>query len=151
ARILGIPVERAGAEEIARRSRGTPRVANRLLRRVRDFAQIKAQGVITREVADDGLRRLEVDEEGLDRIDRQLLFTIAERFGGGPVGVETLAAAISEEVETIEDVYEPFLLQRGFLQRTPRGRVATAKAFSYLGLPLPKGDPLQGRLFAGEG
>lgn len=151
ARILGIPVERAGAEEIARRSRGTPRVANRLLRRVRDFAQIEAQGIITREVADQGLRRLEVDEEGLDRIDRQLLLTIAERFGGGPVGVETLAAAISEEVETIEDVYEPFLLQRGFLQRTPRGRMATAKAFAYLGLPLPKGDALQGRLFAGEG
>jgi Holliday junction DNA helicase RuvB len=131
--ILGVPVDTAGAFEIARRSRGTPRIANRLLRRVRDFAQIDGDGRVTRGLADQALLRLEVDREGFDQMDRTLLLTIIDKFGGGPVGLDTLAAAIGEEKDTIEDVIEPFLIQQGFLNRTPRGRVATAAACNHLG------------------
>ena len=134
AEILQISIEDRGAEEIARRSRGTPRIANRLLKRVRDYAQVVGEGVITDKIADAGLALLEVDQCGLDRTDRTMLQTIIEKFNGGPVGVETLAAAISEETETIEDVYEPFLIQMGFINRTPRGRVATKGAYQHLGL-----------------
>ena len=130
--ILGITVEHAGANEIARRSRGTPRIANRLLKRVRDFAQVKASGVVTVSVADQALKMLEVDSLGLDRLDRMVLLTIIEKFDGGPVGLDTIAASISEEPETIEDVCEPFLLQIGFLNRTPRGRVATRLSYEHL-------------------
>ncbi len=137
AAILGIPIEEEGAGEIARRSRGTPRVANRLLRRVRDYAQVRAEGVITREVAREALARLEVDEMGLDEVDHKVLRTIIEKFDGGPVGIETIAASISEEADTIMDVYEPYLMQVGFLQRTPRGRVATRHAYGHLGLKAP--------------
>jgi Holliday junction DNA helicase RuvB len=126
--ILGVPIESEGEFEVARRSRGTPRIANRLLRRVRDFAQIKGDGVITRELADMALDRLEVDQLGLDHMDRRLLLTIIEKFAGGPVGLETLAAAVGEEKDTIEDVIEPYLLQQGFLNRTPRGRTVTELA-----------------------
>ena len=147
ARLLGVASRGDGLAEIARRSRGTPRIANRLLRRVRDFAQVEGGG-ISRESADGALRRLEVDEAGFDLMDRRLLLLIIEKYGGGPVGVETLAAALSEEKDTIEDVYEPYLLQQGFLQRTPRGRVATAHAYRHFGLPEPDGSP-QGRLFGG--
>ncbi|SHF34419.1 Holliday junction DNA helicase subunit RuvB [Desulfofundulus australicus DSM 11792] len=142
ARILGIPVEREGAVEIARRSRGTPRVANRLLRRVRDYAQVRAGGMITRAVAVRALQFLEVDPLGLDHTDRRLLQIIIEKFNGGPVGLETLAAAAGEEAGTLEDVFEPYLLQMGLLARTPRGRVATPAAYRHLGLPL-KQDPVQ--------
>lgn len=135
ARILAVKSEQGGLDEIARRARGTPRVANRLLKRVRDYAEVIAKGVITREVAIDALSKLEVDEIGLDEIDRKVLRTIIEKFGGGPVGLETIAAAVSEESDTIMDVYEPFLLQKGFLERTPRGRVATQLAYRHLGLP----------------
>jgi Holliday junction DNA helicase RuvB len=135
ARILGVPIEPAAAKEIARRSRGTPRVANRLLRRVRDYAQVRADGTITTEVAARALKMLEVDEQGLDEVDRRLLRTIIEKFGGGPVGVGSLAAALSEERDALEDIHEPFLIQAGFLDRTSRGRVATARAYSYFGLP----------------
>ncbi len=134
ARILGVPIEPAGAREIARRSRGTPRIANRLLRRVRDYAEIRAQGLISMEVADKALQLLEVDEQGLDRMDREILATIINRFGGGPVGVETLAASVGEEKGTLEDVYEPFLIQRGYIQRTQRGRMATELAYMHLGI-----------------
>ena len=132
--ILGIEIGPSGSEEIARRSRGTPRIANRLLRRIRDFAQVEGQGVIDLAVAQNALQRLEIDAIGLDSSDRRLLLTMAEKFDGGPVGVETLAAAISEETTTIEDVYEPFLLQLGFINRTPRGRVLTAAAYRHLGM-----------------
>jgi Holliday junction DNA helicase RuvB len=132
--ILGIEIVPAGAEEIARRSRGTPRVANRLLRRVRDFAQVTADGVITREVADKALGRLEVDHMGLDTLDRRMLRSIITYYGGGPVGLDTLAATINEEAVTLEDVYEPYLLQQGFLTRTPRGRCVTQKAYDHLGI-----------------
>ncbi len=132
--ILGIEIVPAGAEEIARRSRGTPRVANRLLRRVRDFAQVTADGVITREVADKALGRLEVDHMGLDTLDRRMLRSIITYYGGGPVGLDTLAATINEEAVTLEDVYEPYLLQQGFLTRTPRGRCVTQKAYEHLGI-----------------
>jgi Holliday junction DNA helicase RuvB len=132
--VLCVEIDRAGADEIAARSRGTPRVANRLLKRVRDFAQVGGSRVITAEVADSALERLEVDKLGLDRNDRRLLAALVKTFSGGPVGVETLATAISEEVETVEDVYEPFLMQMGFLQRTARGRVAAAAAYQYLGV-----------------
>jgi Holliday junction DNA helicase RuvB len=142
ARILGVPIDNDAAVEIARRSRGTPRVANRLLRRVRDFAQVRAQGHITGPVAGDALRLLEVDARGFDEIDRRLLRTIIDKFGGGPVGVGTLAAALSEEKDTIEEIYEPFLIQIGFLDRTPRGRVATARAYEYFGLNAPAKDRL---------
>jgi Holliday junction DNA helicase RuvB len=138
ARLLEIAIEDAGATEIAKRSRGTPRVANRLLRRVRDYAQVKAEGVITRPVADAALRMLDVDPLGLDLMDRKLLLAVIERFTGGPVGVENLAAAIGEERDTIEDVLEPFLIQQGYLQRTPRGRVATPSAYRHFGLAAPR-------------
>ena len=132
--ILGIEIERDGAYEIASRSRGTPRIANRMLRRVRDFAQVRANGVITKEVADMALSRLEVDKLGLDSLDRKMLRSIIEFYGGGPVGLETLAATINEESVTLEDVYEPYLLQQGFLTRTPRGRCVTKKAYDHLGI-----------------
>jgi len=135
ARILEIAIDAAGAKEIARRSRGTPRIANRLLKRVRDFAQVKSDGRITREVAHESLSRMEIDDKGFDPMDRKLLLTIIEKFAGGPVGVETLAAAVSEEKDTIEDVYEPFLIQGGYLDRTPRGRLATPLAYQHFGKP----------------
>jgi Holliday junction DNA helicase RuvB len=132
--ILEVEVDDEGAEEIARRSRGTPRISNRLLRRVRDYAQVRRDGRVTLEVAADALALFEVDERGLDRVDVQVLTALVERFGGGPVGLSTLAAAIGEETETLEEVYEPYLLQIGFLQRTPRGRTATDAAYRHLGL-----------------
>jgi Holliday junction DNA helicase RuvB len=137
-RTMSIPIDGEGAKEIARRSRGTPRVANRLLRRVRDFAQVEGDGRIHRMIADHALLQMEVDKEGLDVMDRKILRVILEKFQGGPVGVETISASISEERDTIEDVYEPFLLQQGFLKRTPRGRVATPAAYKHLGIPAPK-------------
>lgn len=140
ARILSVPIEPAAAAEIARRARGTPRVANRLLRRVRDYAQVRADGAISLDVAQQALRLLEVDEHGFDEIDRKILRTIIDKFGGGPVGVNTIAAAISEEKDAIEDIYEPYLIQIGFLDRTPRGRVATPRAYGYFGLDAPGRD-----------
>ena len=137
AEILGVNIDQEGANEIARRSRGTPRVANRLLKRVRDFAQVFGSAEITREIAEEALGRLEVDSLGLDRSDRRILETIVKTFGGGPVGIETIAAAISEETDTLEDVYEPYLMQLGLLQRTPRGRMATSETYRYLNLPSP--------------
>jgi holliday junction DNA helicase RuvB len=139
AEILGVKLTDEGAEEIAGRARGTPRVANRLLRRVRDFAEVRERGVIDRDVATEGLEMLEVDGAGLDRHDRQFLQTIAGKFGGGPVGLSTLAVAIGEEADTIEDVFEPYLLQQGLVKRTPRGRVLTERAYEHLGLPVPEG------------
>jgi Holliday junction DNA helicase RuvB len=139
ASILNVQIEETGALEIASRSRGTPRIANRILRRVRDFAEIKAQGVITLEVAKEGLSLLEIDARGLDAMDRKLLRMVVEKFGGGPVGVETLAAAMNEEKETLEDVYEPYLIQNGLIDRTPRGRMATETTYSIFGLK--KGAP----------
>ncbi|MBQ2618904.1 MAG: Holliday junction branch migration DNA helicase RuvB [Oscillospiraceae bacterium] len=133
--ILGVGIEPAGAAEIARRSRGTPRIANRLLRRVRDFAQVRGNGVITRDLADEALILLEVDALGLDALDRRMLRSIIEFYQGGPVGLETLAATINEEAVTLEDVYEPYLLQQGFLTRTPRGRCVTRRAYEHLGIP----------------
>ena len=141
--ILDVPIERDGALEIARRSRGTPRIANRLLRRVRDFAQVTAGGVITRHVADRALQALEIDQLGLDNIDRRMLTSIIENYAGGPVGLDTLAATINEESVTLEDVYEPYLMQLGFLTRTPRGRCATRKAYEHLGLPLSGGAEME--------
>ncbi len=135
ARILQIEASADGLREIACRARGTPRVANRLLKRVRDYAQVKADGKVTKTVAVDALSRLEVDQIGLDEVDHKLLHTIIDKFNGGPVGLETIAASISEESDTIMDVYEPFLLQLGFLERTPRGRLATQLAYRHLGLP----------------
>ena len=132
-----MPIEDAAAVEIARRARGTPRIANRLLRRVRDYAQVRADGTITLEVAHAALKLLEVDEHGFDEVDRKLLRTIIDKFGGGPVGLNSIAAAISEEKDAIEDIYEPFLIQIGFLDRTPRGRVATPRAYGYFGLEAP--------------
>jgi holliday junction DNA helicase RuvB len=140
ARILGVTIADDAAREISRRSRGTPRISNRLLRRVRDYAQVRADGTITIEVALAALKLLEVDEHGFDEIDRKLLRTIIDKFGGGPVGVNTIAAAISEERDAIEDIYEPFLMQIGFLDRTPRGRVATPRAYEYLGREAPVRD-----------
>ena len=137
--ILEVPIEEEGAMEIAKRSRGTPRIANRMLRRVRDFAQVRAGGVITRKVADEALTALEVDHLGLDAIDRRMLRSIIEHYGGGPVGLETLAATINEEAVTLEDVYEPYLMQMGFLTRTPRGRCVTRRAYEHLGLSIPGG------------
>ena len=142
ARILGVESERDAAGELAGRSRGTPRVANRLLRRVRDYAQVRADGRITKDVADRALQMLEVDRHGFDEIDRRLLLTIIEKFSGGPVGVGSLAAALSEERDAIEDIYEPFLIQIGFLERTPRGRVATRRAYEFFGLTSPGRDRL---------
>ena len=147
ARLLGVPIEDEGAAEIARRSRGTPRIANRLLRRVRDFAQVRAGGVITAAVARDACALLEVDDHGFDEVDRKLLLTIIDKFGGGPVGVGALAAAISEETDAIEDIYEPYLLQIGFLDRTPRGRAATRRAYEHFQRALPEGGPGQKKLF----
>jgi Holliday junction DNA helicase RuvB len=135
--ILGVPIEAEGALEIARRSRGTPRIANRLLRRVRDYAQVKADGTITGPVATDALARLNVDEFGLDDMDTRILTTIIEKFGGGPVGLGTVAVAVGEDADTLQDVYEPFLIQQGFLERTPRGRCATALAYKRFGLTPP--------------
>jgi Holliday junction DNA helicase RuvB len=146
ARILGVPLEPEGAADIARRSRGTPRIANRLLRRVRDFAQVRAQGVITAAVAREAMALLEVDHNGFDEVDRKLLLTIIDKFGGGPVGVAALAAAISEEADAIEEMYEPFLMQIGYLDRTPRGRVATRRAYQHFGR-VPPEPPPQKKLF----
>ena len=136
ARVLDVEIEEEGALELARRSRGTPRLANRLLKRVRDFAQVKYDGKITKKVADYALDLLDVDKYGLDHIDRSILLTMIEKFQGGPVGLDTLAAAISEDAGTLEDVYEPYLLKNGFIQRTPRGRVVTDLAYTHLGIPL---------------
>ena len=138
AAVLGIPIEEEGAREIARRSRGTPRLANRLLKRVRDFAEVKYDGVITKEVAMSALNHLEVDTLGLDQIDRTLLKTMIEVFHGSPVGLDTLAAAVGEDSGTIEDVYEPYLIQNGLIQRTPRGRIVTDAAYRHFGLPIPE-------------
>ena len=137
AQLLNVAIDASGAEEIAKRSRGTPRIANRLLRRVRDFAQVWAQGKIDRGIADEALKLLEVDDRGLDKMDRKILLTISEKFNGGPVGLETLAVAVNEEKDTIEDVYEPYLIQRGFLDRTPRGRKVTPLALEHLGKKIP--------------
>ncbi len=138
ASILKIKAEDLGLKEIACRARGTPRVANRLLKRVRDYAEVKASGVITLAVAEEALSKLEVDAIGLDEVDHKILHTIIDKFGGGPVGLETIAASISEESDTVMDVYEPYLLQLGFLDRTPRGRIATERAYQHLGIPLKK-------------
>ncbi|MGI8510599.1 MAG: Holliday junction branch migration DNA helicase RuvB [Gemmatimonadaceae bacterium] len=146
AEVLQVIVEDDGAEEIARRSRGTPRVANRLLRRIRDFAQVRANGIITRAVADEALQLLEVDQFGLDDMDARILKAIIEKFDGGPVGVSTIGAAVGEDAGTIEEVYEPFLVQNGFLQRTPRGRMATAQAYRHFGYT-PPSQSQQGGLF----
>ena len=145
--ILDVPIDREGAMEIARRSRGTPRIANRMLRRVRDFAQVRAAGVITQSVADAALTELEVDELGLDSIDRRMLRAIMEFYGGGPVGLDTLAATINEDTVTLEDMYEPYLMQQGFLTRTPRGRCVTQKAYEHLGIPVPHGEDSQQKLY----
>lgn len=147
ARILDVPIDDGGAVEIARRSRGTPRVANRLLKRARDFAQVRASGEITHDVASGAMELLDVDLLGLDDVDRRVLSAIIEKFDGGPVGIDTLAAATSEESDTIMDVYEPYLIQLGFLQRTPRGRVATRRAYEHLGIDPPANDSMQQQLF----
>ncbi|HEY48459.1 MAG TPA: Holliday junction branch migration DNA helicase RuvB [Dehalococcoidia bacterium] len=147
ARLLGLEAEEAGLEEIAKRARGTPRVANRLLKRVRDYAEVKAQGVITEKVAIEALGKLEIDSIGLDEVDHRILHTIIEKFNGGPVGLDTIAAAISEEADTIMDVYEPYLMQLSFLERTPRGRVATRFAYEHLGLTYPKDKAQQAGLW----
>jgi Holliday junction DNA helicase RuvB len=145
--LLNVEMNAEGSLEVARRSRGTPRIANRLLRRVRDFAQVKAQGKVTREVADAALSMLDVDVLGLDVMDRKLLLAVIEKFSGGPVGVDNLAAAIGEERDTIEDVLEPYLIQQGYLQRTPRGRVATATAYRHFGFTAPKAPTVGDDLF----
>jgi Holliday junction DNA helicase RuvB len=145
--LLGVEIEHAGAEEVARRSRGTPRIANRLLRRVRDYAQVRADGRVSREIAVTALDLLEVDRFGLDEIDQKIMLTILEKYGGGPVGLNTIAASIDEEPDTIEEVYEPYLLQLGFLDRTPRGRLATDRAFEYFGVPRRMRGGAQNTLF----
>lgn len=145
--LLEVTIEDGGAQEIARRSRGTPRIANRLLRRVRDYAQVRAEGHIDEAVARRALDMLEVDRFGLDEIDQKLMLTVLEKFGGGPVGLNTIAAAIDEESDTIEEVYEPYLIQLGFLDRTPRGRVATPRAYEYFGIEHRRGSGLQAPLF----
>ena len=145
--VMSVQVDKAGAEEIAKRSRGTPRVANRLLRRIRDYAQVRADGHITKKVADDALQLLEVDQFGLDDMDARILKAIIEKFEGGPVGVSTIAAAVGEDVGTLEEVYEPFLVQNGFLQRTPRGRMATAQAYKHFGFNPPTSATGQPSLF----
>lgn len=147
AKLLDIEIEDSGAHEIARRSRGTPRISNRLLKRVRDFAQVRANGVITDGVAKDALKLLDVDEVGLDHMDRKILLTIIDKFDGGPVGIDTISSAVSEERDTIEDVYEPFLIQCGYLNRTPRGRMATKLAFEHLGRPVSESAVKQEKLF----
>lgn len=147
-RLLEIPINGEGAFEIARRSRGTPRVANRILRRVRDYAEVEADGVITLEVAMGALDMLDVDNKGLDKMDRHIMLTIIEKFNGGPIGLDTLSAAVSEEKDTLEDVYEPFLIQRGYLKRTPRGRVATKRAYQHFGFKVEdEREPVQKKLF----
>jgi holliday junction DNA helicase RuvB len=145
ARIVGVPIDAAGARELAQRSRGTPRVANRLLRRARDFAEVLGKGSITAAIAKTTADRLEIDASGLDEMDRRLLLVIIEHYDGGPVGVDTIAAALSEPRDTIEDVYEPFLLQQGFVGRTPRGRIATRKAYEHLGRAVPTAAPVGGQ------
>jgi Holliday junction DNA helicase RuvB len=145
ARLLGIPIDDAGAEELGRRARGTPRIANRLLRRVRDFAEVRGDGNITRDLAEYALERLEVDARGLDAGDRKILSTIIKRFDGGPVGIESLAASLAEDRDTLEYVYEPYLIQEGFLLRTPRGRQVTRAAYDHLGLPPPSKPPAGGQ------
>jgi holliday junction DNA helicase RuvB len=147
AKLLDIPISDDGAFELSGRSRGTPRVANRLLRRVRDYAQVEAQGVITQEVAKGALDMLGVDGQGLDKMDRHIMLTIIQKFNGGPIGLDTLSAAVSEEKDTLEDVYEPFLIQMGYIKRTPRGRVATKLAYSHFGIPMDERDPQQKKLF----
>ncbi len=147
AKLLGVTVDPDGAEEIARRSRGTPRIANRLLRRVRDYAQVRAEGHIDLRVATSALDLLEVDRYGLDEIDQKIMLTLLEKYGGGPVGVNTIAASIDEEADTIEEVYEPYLMQLGFIDRTPRGRVGTDRAFEYFKIPRARRVPPQGDLF----
>ena len=148
AMLLEIPIKKEGAFEIARRSRGTPRVANRILRRVRDYAQVKADGVVTREVAMLALNMLDVDEKGLDKMDRHIMLTIIEKFNGGPIGLDTLSTAVCEEKDTLVDVYEPFLIQKGYIKRTPRGRVATKRAYQHFGLEMGDGgESVQKKLF----
>ena len=147
AKLLEIPIKEAGAYEIARRSRGTPRISNRILRRVRDYAQVRAEGVITREVAKLALDMLDVDDQGLDKMDRHILLTIIEKFSGGPIGLDTLSAAVSEEKDTLGDVYEPFLIQRGYIKRTPRGRVVTRRAYDHLGIHWAEETQAQKKLF----
>jgi holliday junction DNA helicase RuvB len=152
ARILGVELQPEGAVEIGVRARGTPRIANRLLRLVRDFAEVRADGIVTGEVAREALQLFEVDERGLDKVDRGILMALCRTFGGAPVGLSTLAVSVGEETETVEDVYEPYLLKEGFLQRTPRGRVATAAAFAHLGMAAPADRvPDTSSLFDGEG
>ena len=136
--LLEVEITESGAQEVAKRSRGTPRISNRLLRRVRDYAQVKADGIVSSEIADAALKMLDVDSLGFDVMDRKLLSAVLEKFGGGPVGLDNLAAAIGEERDTIEDVLEPYLIQQGYLMRTPRGRVATSLAYQHFGLPVPK-------------
>ena len=148
--LLNVPIDKAGADEIARRSRGTPRIANRLLRRVRDFAQVRHDGKITAEVAQAALKLLDVDVIGLDTIDRRFMTTIMEKFAGGPVGIDNLASALGEDRETLEDVVEPYLIQQGLVQRTVRGRMATALAYRHFGLPPPAQHPATGDLFAAD-
>jgi len=148
--VLGIQVTPDGANEVAKRARGTPRIAGRLLRRIRDFAHVKGAEAVSRAVADKALVELEVDPAGLDAMDRRYLNVIAVNYSGGPVGVETIAAALSEPRDAIEEIIEPFLIQQGFVQRTPRGRLLTVHAFRHLGLPEPKRDPSQFQLF-GQG
>jgi Holliday junction DNA helicase RuvB len=150
ARILGIAIDDAGAEEIARRSRGTPRVANRLLRRVRDFAEVRADGHVTKDVAREALAMLGVDEHGLDEVDRNLLLTIIHKYSGGPVGLNTIAASLSEEEDAIEEMYEPYLMQLGLLDRTKRGRVATALAYKYFGMEETRKQPTLFRTASSE-
>jgi holliday junction DNA helicase RuvB len=147
AQLLNVEIEDAAAEEIARRCRGTPRIANRLLRRVRDYAQVRADGRITKPVAQTALNLLDVDRYGLDEIDQKIMLTILEKYRGGPVGVNTIAASIAEEADTIEEVYEPYLIQLGFLNRTPRGRVATELAFEYFKIKRQSADGAQAGLF----
>ena len=142
AAILGVEIDDEGAYEIARRSRGTPRIANRLLKRVRDFAQVKGKGIITKEIADMALKMMEIDEAGFDSVDRKLLLAIIDHFNGGPVGIETLAVAVGEEKRTLEEVYEPYLIQEGYIKKTPRGRVATEKAYRFFGRVRPKQQTL---------
>lgn len=147
AKVLRINIEQTGADEIAKRSRGTPRIANRLLRRVRDYAEVKGDGLVSSDIAAEALKMLKIDHNGFDSLDRKLLMSMIENFEGGPVGLDTLAAAISEERGTIEDVLEPYLLQQGFLMRTPRGRIVTQKAYLHFGLKVPQKDPVSDDLF----
>ena len=148
--ILNIPIELDAAEEIAKRSRGTPRIVNRLLRRVRDYAEVKANGKVTLDVVQRALNMLDIDDQGFDMMDRKLLLALIDKFDGGPVGIDSLAASISEERGTIEDVIEPFLIQQGFIIRTPRGRIATRQAYSHFGLKIPEKVTLQKSIFTTE-